>query len=798
MDRPPENAFSKKVELSGPVQNFYERVPFQRSDSNAVRSRAVMSEDTPLSQGFRDCERRCDEDPCCRGFGFVGYNKSPGLVCLVLVSLGVQTCSDEDSGWRSRDCSPTEAKTSPDPFGWYQKPVNQWTPSPALCPPLSLPETNVSLDDWRLLPDSLVLVDPALSTYDVLHVSRDVATDRSRTRDWCLHACWEAESCAAVSLSEAESATRCILYPDTTVCGLSSSSSASSCQLLIREPASQVYLRTERTPSVTSVSIPGHGTLKGVSVETTVGPDRRTVIQFLGVPYARPPIGALRFEAAQPADWRGTWDASKPRPSCVQPGDGESAASGEDCLYLNVFSPASRRGRVPVLVFFFNPSANESLLDGSALAALGSVVVVTASYRTAALGFLSTGASGLRGNYGLTDQEAVLRWVNAHISLMGGDNSRVTVGAEQGGADILSLHLLSRPAPLFQRMMLMVRRSGRRTRTRTRTWAEFSSPAGGSVFSPSLVQTAASSRRRALDLAQELGCTTSGSTDEELLSCLRAAPVQVLNAAQTKLLVTRDPFQFWSPVRPAVSPSSPLHKVDLLLGTSEADGLIRRARRIEEFEVLPGQVDDSMPFYQALSRVLGGANGDQLLREAVASLDHDPSAAGYSLFSRALDNATRDLFIICPALRMASVWADSRARVFLYHQPAAADRADSLVPWDVRLAFGAPLHPQSSQRFTSSERRLSLAAVSYVSSFVRTGNPNPWPEWAESVLPRWQPVTSSKAPPSYLELSPALRPQQGLSQDFCSPWGQLVSRLSGGESGGLGAEPVVTSAASSS
>uniref|UniRef100_A0A3B3BF49 Carboxylesterase type B domain-containing protein n=1 Tax=Oryzias melastigma TaxID=30732 RepID=A0A3B3BF49_ORYME len=238
------------------------------------------------------------------------------------------------------------------------------------------------------------------------------------------------------------------------------------------------FWSTQRTPSVTSVSVPGHGMLKGVSVETTVGSDRRTVIQFLGVPYARPPIGMLRFEAAQPADWRGT--SASFRPSCVQPGDGESSGSSEDCLYLNVFTPAARvgpsschqgcctcdtfleilldEGRVPVLVFFFNPSANESpgLLDGSALAATGNIVVVTASYRTAALGFLSTGASGLSGNYGLTDQEAVLRWVNAHISLMGGDNSRVTVGAEQGGADILSLHLLSRPAPLFQRMMLMV------------------------------------------------------------------------------------------------------------------------------------------------------------------------------------------------------------------------------------------------------------------------------------------------------------------------------------------------------
>uniref|UniRef100_A0A3B3I2I3 Carboxylesterase type B domain-containing protein n=1 Tax=Oryzias latipes TaxID=8090 RepID=A0A3B3I2I3_ORYLA len=292
---------------------------------------------------------------------------------------------------------------------------------------------------------------------------------------------------------------------------------------------------------------------------------------------------------------------------------------------------------------------------------------------------------------------------------------------------------------------------------------------GGSVFSPSLVQTSASARRRALDLAQELGCVTSDSTDEKLVSCLRAVPYRDLNAAQTKLLVTRDPFQFWSPVHQAVSKSSPFHKVDLLLGTSEADGLISRARRIEEFEVLPGQVDDSMPFYQALSRVLGGANGNELLGEVVSSLDHNPSAAGYSLFSRTLDNATRDLFIICPALQMAANWAESRANVFMYHQ------GDSLVPWDVQLVFGAPLY---SQRFTSSDRRLSLAAMSYVSSFIRTGNPNPWPVTAESVLPRWQPVTSSQAPPSYLELSPALKPQQGLSQTFCSPWGQLLARQS--------------------
>jgi len=74
-----------------------------------------------------------------------------------------------------------------------------------------------------------------------------------------------------------------------------------------------MFVSSERLPSVTTVSIPGHGTLQGVAVETAVASDSRTVIQFLGVPYARPPIGSLRFEAAQPANWMGTWDATKPR-----------------------------------------------------------------------------------------------------------------------------------------------------------------------------------------------------------------------------------------------------------------------------------------------------------------------------------------------------------------------------------------------------------------------------------------------------------------------------------------------------
>lgn len=130
---------------------------------------------------------------------------------------------------------------------------------------------------------------------------------------------------------------------------------------------------------------------------------------------------------------------------------------------------------------------------------------------------------------------------------------------------------------------------------------------GGSVFSPSLLQTPSTSRRQAVDLAKELGCVTSDPTDDDkTAACLRATPVHTLNAAQTKvqfnnrdvlrsespgpnmsalsrvsqLLAVSGPFQSWSPVLRSV-PQSSFRRVDLLLGTSEHDGLISRARRIK-------------------------------------------------------------------------------------------------------------------------------------------------------------------------------------------------------------------------
>ncbi|KAK1795226.1 hypothetical protein P4O66_010402 [Electrophorus voltai] len=710
-------AHQKKVDPASSVESFYSRAPFKKMVSYSVRSRVSVSS-KPITEGFFECERRCDEDPCCRGIGYINDTAAPDVLCLTLNSLGIQTCGEDfDTKWRVQDCSSSAVQTRPYPFGWYEKPVNQWTESPGICPSFGLrsPSQAVHLKDWKLLDASSVLVDSSVSAFDIVHISRDIAKDLESVRDWCLAACEEHDSCLAVSVASRESAVRCVMYPDSHTCLPTSSSQ--HCVLLTKEPAQYVYLRTVLKPDLTSVSITGHGTLLGENEVKMIGTESKSVTYFLGVPYARPPIGQLRFSSPQPADWTGTWNATFARsvPSCMQPGDTADFNTSEDCLYLNIFVPTSvvvtHRGAASVLVFFHNPASG--LLDGSYLAAVGNIIVVTASFRVAAYGFLSTGSSALPGNFGLQDQAMALQWVQENIARFRGDPAKVTVGADRNGADIASLHLSSSSSSsLFHQALLM----------------------GGSVFSPAAVMRRQKAREQALSLGRELGCSASEPT--QLLTCLREKPAENINAAQTKLLAVSGPLEAWAPVVDGVvveeEPSTALRSghflsAPLFLGSSAEDGLISRAKNIKNFEQLQGRADSKTAFYEALSNSLGGDDANVFVKEAATwfySLHHSPTPAGYNVFSRALENATRDFFITCPSVSMASFWAsNTRSSVYMYHLPGDMTHTstDLSMPLDVQYVFGVPHVPEMRGLFTSTERTLSLQIMTYMANFIKSG-----------------------------------------------------------------------------
>ena len=214
------------------------------------------------------------------------------------------------------------------------------------------------------------------------------------------------------------------------------------------------------------------------------------------MPYAAPPVGDLRWRAPRPAStWRGIRDATAFAPSCPQqPGlFAPPGAQSEDCLYLNVYTPApgDRRGRDrPVIVWIHGGGL---ALDGARnydptqLAAEGTVVV-TINYRLGALGALAHPAlasrpGGPAGNYGLMDQQAALRWVQRNIDQFGGDPHNVTIAGESAGGLSVLAHLVSQGSRgLFQRAIVQsgtfaadpavaVRRRGLRSGLRVRALA---------------------------------------------------------------------------------------------------------------------------------------------------------------------------------------------------------------------------------------------------------------------------------------------------------------------------------------
>ena len=189
--------------------------------------------------------------------------------------------------------------------------------------------------------------------------------------------------------------------------------------------------------------------------------DSKTGMQFyLGIPFAKPPVGQLRWKAPQSLEnWNGVKQTKKFGPRAIQGivfGDMNSRSEGlsEDCLYLNVWTPANRNTKnLPVLVYFYGGvfvagDGAEPRYDGESMARKG-IVVITVNYRLNIFGFFAhPGLSAeapykASGNYGLLDQQAALKWVQKNITAFGGDPKRVTIAGESAGSISVSYQMAS-------------------------------------------------------------------------------------------------------------------------------------------------------------------------------------------------------------------------------------------------------------------------------------------------------------------------------------------------------------------
>lgn len=321
--------------------------------------------------------------------------------------------------------------------------------------------------------------------------------------------------------------------------------------------------------AVVPLAPPSAAATGGPVVRTDAGLVRGTVEdglrRFEGVPFAAPPVGELRWRAPRPVrPWHGVRDATSPRSQCAQlaPPYGGQTTYVEDCLYLNVTTPARRAGaRLPVMVWVHggsNVTGSGSAYDAAKLAADGDVVVVTVNYRLGPLGWLAhpsfeADEPGVQaGNYGLLDQQAALRWVRRNAAAFGGDAGNVTLFGESAGATDTCANLVS-PATrgLFHRAVMQSYSCAAPTR------------------SPEPAEAQADA------FATALGCADS--------ACLRALPVRTLlerfAAAQGQ--------------------AGPIAGGDRILPRQPADAIARGA--FNRMPVMHGNTLDEMRLFVALT-----------------------------------------------------------------------------------------------------------------------------------------------------------------------------------------------------
>ncbi|KAA1424782.1 carboxylesterase family protein [Mumia zhuanghuii] len=437
------------------------------------------------------------------------------------------------------------------------------------------------------------------------------------------------------------------------------------------------------------------------AVRGTVEPGLRT---FEGIPYAAPPTGELRFRAPRPVTpWRGVLDASAPRQQCAQltNGTGNTTTVDEDCLYLNVTTPAGRSARragLPVMVWIHGGSfltGTGGSYDASRLATQGDVVVVTINYRLGPLGFLAHPALG-SSNAALLDQQAALRWVQRNAAAFGGNPHNVTVFGESAGSASVCANVASpRARGLFRRAIAQ------------------------SYSCASDFATREAAEETGERVAGAVGCDDSS----DVAACLREVDVETLLRA-------------WPGGAPVVGDDVLPHQPAEAIadGTANRVDLVHGNTLDENRLFIPLQYGTSLSAAQytgAIGATFGPMAAGVLQRYPVAAYP-SPIVALSTVFSdygSPLSTCTH-----VSAYDLAT--ARRGARVFAYQfQDRTADPLIPLLAGQDGAAHATELPFLFPGLFgdglTAEQERLSDAMVAYWTSFAATGRPH------GRGLPRW-------------------------------------------------------------
>ena len=482
---------------------------------------------------------------------------------------------------------------------------------------------------------------------------------------------------------------------------------------------------------------------------------------FKGVPFAQPPVGALRWREPQPvAPWHGVRDATQYSAACMQTPTGTGAFLAplarrygktlatprwnisEDCLYLNIWTPEWPAHAPRAVMLWMHGgsnrigSGNESGYDGAELARHG-VIVVTINYRLGPLGFFAhpaltrESAHQASGNYGLLDQLAALRWVHDNIAQFGGDPARVTVFGESAGAiDAGMLMCSPLSTGLFARVIME------------------SGPVLGIAY--------AHSQRKAEEFGERVASLAlpGGASLERL----RALPAQTIMAAATQAARQKPNPEFvldgWVLKRTpqAVFATLSQQAAALMIGDNGREASV---------------------FHGSSSTALSAGEGPKKTLHISYGGMAAMAVAAYAIDSKmgrdaAADEWLNDALMTCPSAAMATLNAAAQRPSFLYEFrrsiPGQGESSlGSFHSLELPYVFGALRDPVWNWLpFTQADQELAAAIQTYWTNFAKTGDPN------GGGLPRWSAYKPGTEP--YMEFGNDGKPHPklGARPAFCS------------------------------
>ncbi|XP_060547116.1 cholinesterase-like [Pantherophis guttatus] len=469
--------------------------------------------------------------------------------------------------------------------------------------------------------------------------------------------------------------------------------------------------------------ITSSGPIKGKQVLAGLG----SVTAYLGIPYAEPPLGKLRFQKPLPhPPWKQTLEATSFGDSCPQfifqdVPEAEiwspKTPLSEDCLSLNIWVPHPQPSSpVPVLVWihgggYLMGTSSLELFNGAPLAAAENVIVVTINYRLGALGFLYLPPAA-PGNLGLWDQQLALKWVKENAAALGGDPSRVTIFGHSAGGSCVNLHLLApKSQDLFAQAVIQ---SG----TANAFWA-WRSPE--------------EAKQKSLEFIHLLGCSKDNTVS--IVHCLQTKNISEFIRHEISLFF-KGGFLVSFPFRPTTDG-------EFLLGEPEK---LMEEGQIQAKPVLIGETSDeaaSFVHYVFPNTTHNLINQEQLLKGIqllvpnatedfirTIALRYSEGNQGPAQYRSALSHFYTDRIIACPLIETTRNIRKTGSPVYAYL--FAHRHSGSVWPeWigathgvEVSYVFGTLESTLPfNQTYTEAEARLSRKMMHYWAEFARTGNP---------------------------------------------------------------------------